>query len=81
VLSEAQRAELAGKYGGGVVVSLQGPSIDWRTPVLHSELIPRGGDFFMIASTGGLVRALRGDDGKVEALTDVDANLVRRREN
>ena len=79
-LSDERRAELVGRYGGGLVVSLQGSAIDWRTATLHSELIPRGGDFFMIANTGGLVRALRDDDGKINALTDVDASLVRRRE-
>jgi CubicO group peptidase (beta-lactamase class C family) len=79
-LSDAQRAELVGAYSGGLVVSLQGGTIDWMTPGLHSELIPRGGDFYTIAATGGVVRALRGDDGKVNALTDVDAQLVRRRE-
>jgi len=80
-LTDAQRAELVGSYSGGaVVVSLQGSTIDWRTGARHTELIPRGGDFFMLASSAGVVRALRDDAGRINALTDVNAALVRRRD-
>jgi CubicO group peptidase (beta-lactamase class C family) len=80
-LTDAQRAELVGSYGAGrLVVSLRRSAIDWQTGARHDELIPRGGDFFMIASSAGVVRALRGSDGRVNALTDVNAAVVLRRD-
>jgi CubicO group peptidase (beta-lactamase class C family) len=80
-LTGAQKAELVGSYGdGAVVVSLQGSTIDWRTGARHTELIPRGGDFFMLASSAGVVRALRDTDGRINALVDVNAFVVRRRD-
>jgi len=80
-LTAAQKAELVGSYSGGaVVVSLQGSTIDWRTGDRHTELIPRGSDFFTLANSAGIVRALRDEAGRINALTDVNAAVVRRRD-
>jgi CubicO group peptidase (beta-lactamase class C family) len=80
-LTEAQRQELVGSYGGGLVkVVLHGDRLEGIAPGREPmEIIPQGGDKFIVdvGGDGVLATLQRGPDGKIAAINGLGPALKR----